>query len=104
VLNRIKQKLNEYGLKVALATFTLFLALYYLYRLVKPAPNETKRIKEVFTDLTIKTKEAETISRLQKEKIKAVKDVYIKQLETTKEIDDRTERLEALIRIRKELD
>jgi hypothetical protein len=103
-LKTLKQKLKEYGLKIALAVSTLLLTLYWLYRLVKPAPNETQRVKEVFADLSIRTKEAETLGRLQKEKIKAVKDIYTKQLEATKEIEDRDDRLAALIRLRKELD
>lgn len=102
-MKALKQKLKEYGLKTALAVFTLLLAFYWLYRLVKPAPNETQRVREVLADLSIRTKEVEAVGRLQKEKIKAIKDTYTKQLEATKKIEDRDDRLAALIKLKKEL-
>ena len=49
-------------------------------------------------------KEAELRGRLEKDKIGAIKVVFKSRLEDTKKIDDREERLKALVRLHKELD
>jgi hypothetical protein len=42
--------------------------------------------------------------RLEKDNIGAIKDIFKSRLEDTRKIDDREERLRALIRLHKELD
>ena len=78
--------------------------LIYFYRLLKPADDKIDYLEAIKTEATAALKENELRGRLEKDKIGAVKNIFKRRLEDTRKIDDREERLKALIRLHKELD
>ena len=78
--------------------------LIYFYRLLKPTEDKIEYLEAIKTEATVALKEAELRGRLEKDKIGAVKSVFENRLRDTEKIDDREERLKALIRLHKELD
>ena len=78
--------------------------LIYFYRLLKPTEDKIQYLEAIKAEATVALKEAELRGRLEKDKIGAVKSVFENRLRDTKKIDDREERLKALIRLHKELD
>ncbi len=78
--------------------------LIYFYRLLRPADDKVQYLEAIKIEATAALKENELRGRLQKDKIGAVKQVFESRLKDTKKIDDREERLKALIRLHKELD
>ena len=78
--------------------------LIYFYRLLRPTEDKIQYLEAIKTEATVALKEAELRGRLEKDKIGAVKSVFENRLRDTKKIDDREERLKALIRLHKELD
>ena len=78
--------------------------LIYFYRLLKPAEDKMQYLEAIKTEATLALKESELRGRLEKDKIGALKSVFQNRLRDTKRIDDRNERLKALIRLHKELD
>lgn len=78
--------------------------LIYFYRLLKPADDRVEYLEAIKTEATLALKEAELRGRLEKDKIGAVKSVFQNRLRDTEKINDREERLMALIRLHKELD
>ena len=79
-------------------------ALIYFYRLLKPADNKVEYLEAIKTEATAALKENELRGRLEKDKIGVIKNIFETRLESTKKIDDRDERLRALIRLHEELD
>ena len=61
-------------------------------------------LEAIKTEATVALKESQLRGRMEKDKIGAVKKVFENRLRDTKKIDDREERLKALIRLHKELD
>ena len=78
--------------------------LIYFYRLLKPTEDKIEYLEAIKTEATVALKEAELRGRLEKDRIGAVKSVFENRLRDTEKIDDREERLKALIRLHKELD
>ena len=78
--------------------------LIYFYRLLKPADDKEEYLSAIKTEAILALKESELRGRLEKDKIGAVKSVFENRLRDTKKINDREERLKALIRLHKELD
>ena len=78
--------------------------LIYFYRLLKPTDDKIDYLEAIKTEATAALKENELRGRLEKDKIGAIKNIFETRLENTKTIDDREERLKALIRLHKELD
>ena len=78
--------------------------LWFLYNIVRPTENKTEFMEGVQTKVYTAIKENEIRATLEKDKIGAIKKIYDKKLEDTKEIQDREERLKALIRMHEELD
>ena len=78
--------------------------LIYFYRLLKPADDKVDYLEAIKTEATAALKENELRGRLEKDKIGVIKNIFETRLEGTKKIDDRDERLRALIRLHKELD
>jgi hypothetical protein len=78
--------------------------LIYFYRLLKPADDKVDYLEAIKTEATAALKENELRGRLEKDKIGAIKNIFETRLESTKKIDDRDERLRALIRLHEELD
>ena len=97
-------KLKSGWWKLVLGIVVLASLLIYFYRLLKPADDRIEYLEAIKTEATVALKESELRGRLEKDKIGAIKGVFQSRLEDTKKIDDREERLKALIRLHKELD
>jgi hypothetical protein len=97
-------KLNSGWWKLVLGVVVLASLLIYFYRLLKPADDRVEYLEAIKTQATVALKESELRGRLEKDKIGAIKGVFESRLKDTKKIDDREERLKALIRLHKELD
>ena len=97
-------KLKSGWWKLVLGVVVLASLLIYFYRLLKPADDRIEYLEAIKTEATVALKEAELRGRLEKDKIGAVKSVFQNRLRDTEKIDDREERLKALIRLHKELD
>jgi len=97
-------KLKSGWWKLVLGFVVLVSLLIYLYRLLKPADDRIEFLEVIKSQATVALKENELRGRLEKDKIGAIKGVFESRLEDTKKIDDREERLKALIRLHKELD
>ena len=78
--------------------------LIYFYRLLRPTEDKIQYLEAIKTEATVDLKESELRGRLEKDKIGAVKSVFENRLKDTEKINDREERLKALIRLHKELD
>ena len=78
--------------------------LIYFYRLLRPTEDKMEYLEAIKTEATVALKESELRGRLEKDKIGAVKSVFENRLRDTEKINDREERLKALIRLHKELD
>tara|TARA_Y100001963_G_scaffold142740_1_gene212723 strand:+ start:452 stop:766 length:315 start_codon:yes stop_codon:yes gene_type:complete len=97
-------KLKSGWWKLVLGVVILASLLIYFYRLLKPTDDKIEYLEAIKTEATLALKESELRGRLEKDKIGALKSVFQNRLRDTKRIDDRDERLKALIRLHKELD
>ena len=103
-MKRLWYKAKELWWKAVLGIIFLGALLIYFYRLLKPAEDKVDYLEAIKTEATAALKENELRGRLEKEKIGAVKYIFKRRLEDTRKIDDREERLKALIRLHEELD
>ena len=103
-MKSIWYKLKSGWWKFVLGFVVLASLLIYFYRLLKPADDRVEYLESIKTEATLALKEAELRGRLEKDKIGAVKSVFQNRLRDTEKINDRQERLKALIRLHKELD
>ena len=90
--------------KLVLGVVVLASLLIYFYRLLKPADDRIEYLETIKTEATVALKESELRGRLEKDKIGAIKKIYDRKIKETKKIEDREERLKALIRLHEELD
>ena len=90
--------------RVVIGVLLVISILIYLYCLVKPASDKSQHIKEIALGAKIALTENQLHGRLEKDKIGAIREVFISRLNRTKNITDREERLRALIRLHEELD
>ena len=97
-------KLKSGWQKLVLGIVVLASLLIYFYRLLKPADDRIEYLEAIKTEAIVALKESELRGRLEKDKIGAVKSVFENRLRDTEKINDREERLKALIRLHKELD
>ena len=97
-------KLKSGWWKLVLGIVVLASLLIYFYRLLRPVDDKTEYLEAIKTEATAALKENELRGRLEKDKIGAIKNIFETRLESTKKIDDRDERLRALIRLHEELD
>ena len=103
-MKRLWYKLKSGWWKFVLGFVVVASLLIYFYRLLKPADDRVEYLETIKTEATLALKEAELRGRLEKDRIGAVKSVFQNRLRDTEKIDDREERLKALIRLHKELD
>ena len=103
-MKRLWYKLKSSWWKFVLGFVVVASLLIYFYRLLKPAEDKIQYLEAIKTEATVALKEAELRGRMEKDKIGAVKSVFENRLRDTKKIEDREERLKALIRLHKELD
>ncbi len=78
--------------------------LIYFYRLLRPTEDKIQYLEVIKTEATLALKESQLRGRMEKDKIGAVKSVFRNRLRDTERIENREERLKALIRLHKELD
>ena len=97
-------KAKELWWKAVLGIIFLGALLIYFYRLLRPTEDRLQYLEAIKTEATAALRENELRGRLEKDKIGAVKDIFKSRLEDTRKIDDREERLKALIRLHEELD
>jgi len=97
-------KAKELWWKIALGIIFICGLLIYFYRLLRPADNNLGYLDAIKIEATAALKENELRGRLEKDKVGAVRDLLQNRLEDTREIDNREERLNALIRLHQELD
>jgi uncharacterized membrane protein len=97
-------KAKEIWWKIILGALVVVAVLIYFYRLLKPAEDKSHFLESIKTEATAALKENQLRGRLEKDKIGAIKSVFTDRLKDTKKIVDRQERLNALIRLHKELD
>ncbi len=103
-MKKLWYKLKSSWWKFVLGFVVLASLLIYFYRLLRPTDNKVEYLEAIKTEATVALKEAELRGRMEKDKIGAVRDVFKSRLKDTEKIDDRDERLKALIRLHKELD
>ena len=103
-MKRLWYKAKELWWKAVLGIIFLGALLIYFYRLLKPADDKIDYLEAIKIEATAALKENELRGRLEKDKIGVVKNIFKGHLEATKKIDDREERLKALIRLHEELD
>ena len=103
-MKRLWYKAKELWWKVVLGIIFLGALLIYFYRLLKPADDKVDYLEAIKTEATAALRENELRGRLEKDKIGAIKAVFESRLKDTKKINDREERLKALIRLHEELD
>ncbi len=103
-MKRLWYKLKSGWWKFVLGFVVVASLLIYFYRLLKPAEDEVKYLEAIKTEAQVALTEANLRARMEKDKIGAVKSVFQNRLRDTEKIDDRDERLKALIRLHKELD
>jgi hypothetical protein len=104
LMKRLWYKAKEIWWKIVLGVLVVGTLLIYFYRLLKPADDKVDYLEAIKTEATAALKENELRGRLEKDKIGAIKNIFETRLEGTKKIDDRDERLRALIRLHEELD
>jgi uncharacterized membrane protein len=97
-------KLKSGWWKFVLGFVVLVSLFIYFYRLLKPSDDKIQYLEAIKTEATSALKENQLRGRLEKDKIGAVKSVFENRLKDTEKIDDRNERLKALIRLHDELD
>ena len=90
--------------KLVLGVVVLASLLTYFYRLLRPMDDKIEYLEAIKTEATVALKESQLRGRMEKDRIGAVKSVFENRLRDTEKIDDREERLKALIRLHKELD
>ena len=76
----------------------------FLYNIARPNKDRSKVLEGVQTNVLAAIKENEIRATLEKDKIGAIKKIYDRKIKDTKKIEDREERLKALIRLHEELD
>jgi site-specific DNA-cytosine methylase len=87
--------------------FLLVMALgliWFVYNIIRPTKDKTGFMENVQGKINSAIKENEIRATLEKDKIGAIKKIYDQKLKETKKIEDREERLKALIRLHEELD
>jgi len=103
-MKRLWFKAKEIWWKIILGVVVVAALLIYFYRLLRPTEDKMEYLEAIKTEATAALKENELRGRLEKDKIGVVKNIFKGHLEATKKIDDREERLKALIRLHEELD
>jgi predicted Holliday junction resolvase-like endonuclease len=103
-MKKVWYKLKNGAWRVVLLTIIVASMLWFLYSLVRPAKDKTRFLENVQANIQAAIKENDIRATLEKDKIGAIKKIYDRKLKETKKIEDREERLKALIRLHEELD
>ena len=104
MIQGLLRRAKSFWWRVAIGALFIISVLIYLYCLVKPASDKSRHIEKIVLAAKIALTENQLHGRLEKDKIGAVREVFINRLNRTKDIEDREDRLQALIRLHEELD
>ncbi len=103
-MNWLWLKIKQGAWKVILAVVVVIGMVFFLYNIIRPTKDKTRLLEGVQTKVATAIKENEIRATLEKDKIGAIKKIYDRKIKDTKKIEDREERLKALIRLHEELD
>ena len=101
-MNWLWLKIKQGAWKVVLAVIMVVGVIFFLYNIIRPSKDNTHLLEGVQTKVATAIKENEIRATLQKDG--AIKKIYDRKIKDTKKIEDREERLKALIRLHEELD
>jgi hypothetical protein len=103
-MNWLWIKTKQGAWKVVLLAVIIIGVVGLLYNLVRPSKDRAGLLEGVQAHIATAIKENEIRATLEKDKIGAIKKIYDRKIKETKKIEDREERLKALIRLHEELD
>jgi len=103
-MNWLWLKIKQGAWKVIFVVVMVLGMVVFLYNIIRPTKNKTRLLEGVQANVTAAIKENEIRAKLEKDKIGAIKKIYDRKIKETKKIEDREERLKALIRLHEELD
>jgi uncharacterized membrane protein YhiD involved in acid resistance len=103
-VNWLWLKIKQGAWRVILAVVIIIAVVAFLYNLIRPSEDRTKILSETQTNIKTAIKENEIRATLEKDKIGIIKKIFEQKIRSTKKIEDREERLKALIRLHEELD
>jgi hypothetical protein len=103
-MNWLWIKIKQGAWKVIFAVIMVVGMIFFLYNIIRPTKDKTRLLEGVQTKVITAIKENEIRATLEKDKIGAIKKIYDRKIKDTKKIEDRDERLKALIRLHEELD
>ena len=103
-MNWLWIKIKQGAWKAIFALIVVVGMVFFLYNIIRPTKDKTRLLEGVQTKVITAIKENEIRATLEKDKIGAIKKIYDRKIKDTKKIEDREERLQALIRLHDELD
>lgn len=103
-MNWLWLKIKQGAWRVVLAVVIIIAVVVFLYNLIRPSEDRTKVLSETQTNIKTAIKENQIRATLEKDKIGVIKKIFEQKIKETKKIEDREERLRALIRLHEELD
>ena len=103
-MNWLWLKIKQGAWKVIFVVVVVLGMVVFLYNIIRPTKNKARLLEGVQANVTAAIKENEIRAKLEKDKIGAIKKIYDRKIKETKKIEDREERLKALIRLHEELD
>jgi preprotein translocase subunit YajC len=103
-VNWLWLKIKQGAWRVVLAVVIIIAVVVFLYNLIRPSEDRTKALSETQTNIKTAIKENQIRATLEKDKIGIIKKIFEQKIRSTKKIEDREERLKALIRLHEELD
>jgi hypothetical protein len=103
-MNWLWLKIKQGAWKVIFVVVMVLGMVVFLYNIIRPTKNKARLLEGVQANVTAAIKENEIRAKLEKDKIGAIKKIYDRKIKETKKIEDREERLKALIRLHEELD
>jgi hypothetical protein len=103
-VNWLWLKIKQGAWRVVLAVVIIIAVVVFLYNLIRPSEDRTKTLSETQTNIKTAIKENQIRATLEKDKIGIIKKIFEQKIRSTKKIEDREERLKALIRLHEELD
>jgi uncharacterized membrane protein YhiD involved in acid resistance len=103
-MNWLWVKIKQGAWRIILAITVVLAVVVWLYNIVRSSEDKTQFLEVIQTKVTTAIKENEIRATLEKDKIGAIKKIYDRKIKETKKIEDREERLKALIRLHEELD
>tara|TARA_R110000803_G_scaffold89030_1_gene156140 strand:+ start:272 stop:586 length:315 start_codon:yes stop_codon:yes gene_type:complete len=102
-MNWLWLKIKQGAWRVILAVVMVIGVVFFLYNIIRPSKDNTRLLGGIQTKVATAIKENEIRATLEKDKIGAIKKIYDRKIKETKKIENREERLKALIRLHEEL-